>query len=105
MIYTVCGIFSGIPNLDEVLESVEEIVDWMKLGLKLGILHPTLKKIDQEERGCIERCKREMLAAWLRGDDNAREQTWSTLVDSLKKMDKISLAKEMERVKVMAPSY
>ena len=68
----------------------------MKLGLKLGILHPTLKKIDHEERGCIESCKREMLAAWLRGDDNAREQTWSTLVDALKRMDKISLAEKIE---------
>ena len=89
------GIFSGISNLDEVLKSVEEIVDWMMLGLKLGILHPTLKKIDHEERGHIESCKREMLAAWLQ-DDNAKEQTWSTLVDALKKMDKMSIAGKIE---------
>ena len=92
--------FSGISNLDEVLESVEEIVDWMKLGLKLGVKYPTLEKIEEEQRGCvqIERCKRKMLAAWLRGGDNAREQTWSTLVDALKRMDKISLAEKIESI-------
>ena len=94
-----CGIFSGISNLDEVLESVEEIVDWMKLGLKLGVKYPTLEKIEEEQRGCvrIERCKREMLAAWLRGD-GVKEQTWSTLVDALKRMDKISLAQKIESI-------
>ena len=51
----------------------------MALDLTLGILHPMLKKIDDEQRGHIERCKREMLAAWLQGEDNinAKEQTWS----------------------------
>ena len=59
----------------------------MELGLKLGIQYPTLKKIEEERRGRIEACKMEMLAAWLQGDDNAKEQTWSTLVDTLRSMD------------------
>ena len=71
-----------------MLESVKDIADeWVALGLKLGILYPTLRKIDEEQRGRIERCKREMLAAWLQGEDNAKEQTWSTLAIALGKID------------------
>ena len=79
-----------------MLESVKDIADeWVALGLKLGILYPTLRKIDEEQRGRIERCKREMLAAWLQGEDNAKEQTWSTLAVALEKIDKITLAREI----------
>ena len=70
----------------------------MDLGLEL----------DHKERGCIESCKRalEMIAAWLRGDDNAREQTWSTLVDALKSIDQNSrknelLVKECKKIIVL----
>ena len=76
-----------ISDLDDVLESVDEVVDWMKLGLKLGVLYPTMRKIEEEQRGRVERCKREMMAAWLQGEDNAREQTWSTLADAVDKID------------------
>ena len=68
----------------------------MDLGLQLGIEYRTLQKIDEEQRGRIEKCKREMLAAWLQGEDNAKEQTWSTLVDALKKMGKIALAETIK---------
>ena len=65
---------------------MKEIVDWMNLGLKLGIHYSTLEKIEEESRR-IEKRKREMVAAWLRGEDNAKEQTWSTLVDAVDKID------------------
>ena len=71
----------------------------MELGLKLGIQYPTLKKIKEDQRGCgIEACKMEMLAAWLQGDDNAEEQTWSTLVDALRSMDQNVLADKIENM-------
>ena len=81
-----------------MLESVKDITDeWVSLGLKLGILYPTLRKIDDEQRGRIERCKREMLAAWLQGEDNAKEQTWSTLAVALGKIDKITLSEKIKK--------
>ena len=64
-----------------------EIVDWKELGLKLGLHYNTLEEIDEEQRGRIRRCRREMIAAWLQGEDNAREQTWSTLADAVDKID------------------
>ena len=70
-----------------VLESVKDIVDWKELGLKLGLYLPTLEIIEEEQHRVVKRCKREMLAAWLQGEDNAKEQTWSTLVDAVDKID------------------
>ena len=78
---------SDTSDLDDVVESVKKLNDWKSLGDKLGIDYNTLEKIDEEQRGRIERCKREMLAAWLQGEDNAKEQTWSTLVDAVGKID------------------
>ena len=78
---------SDTSDLDDVVESVKGLNDWRRLGDKLGIDYNTLEKIDEEQRGRIERCKREMLAAWLQGEDNAKEQTWSTLVDAVDKID------------------
>ena len=76
-----------ISHLNAVLESVKHIVDWKELGLKLGLHYHTMEKIDDEQRGRIERCKKEMLAAWLQGEDDAKKQTWSTLVDAVHRID------------------
>ena len=76
-----------ISDLDDVVESVKEMVDWKELGDKLGILYHTLEMIDEEQNRRIKKCKREMLAAWLQGEDNAKEQTWSTLADAVDKID------------------
>ena len=86
-----------ISDLDAVLESVKEIsVDWMELGLKLGIEYSTLEKIEAERRRIDDR-KREMLAAWLRGEDNAKEQSWLTLVTALEEMEKITLSEKIKK--------
>ena len=76
-----------ISDLDCVLDTVKEIIDWKDLGLKLGLYYHTLEIIDEEQRGRIQRCKREMLAAWLQGEDDAKEQTWSTLVNTVEKIN------------------
>ena len=76
-----------ISRLVDVHESVNEIVDWKELGLHLGLLWHTLRSIEEEQRGNVRKCRVEMLAAWLRGEDNAKEQTWSTLVDAVEKID------------------
>ena len=73
-----------ISDLVDVQESVKEIVsDWKTLGLHLGLLWHTLKSIEEEQHGHVEKCRMEMLAVWLQGKDNAKEQTWSTLVDAV----------------------
>ena len=80
----IVGFFADISDLDDVLDSAKKIVDWRGLGIKLGLHYNTLETIDEEQRGRVQRCKREMLAEWLRGKDDAKEQTWSTLEDAIK---------------------
>ena len=83
-----------ITDLEEVEESVKEIVDWMGLGLKLGLLPSTLQIIETDVR-TVNKCKREMLAAWLKGEDKSKDRTWSTLVDALHKLNHHSLAEKI----------
>ena len=66
----------------------------MSLGLKLGLYHSTLKKIETDVR-TVNKCKREMLAAWLKEEDNSKDRTWSTLVNAVHKTNHHSLAEEI----------
>ena len=56
---------------------------WDKLGLKLGLLHPTLKAIRATNNNDPTRCLTDMLAHWLRGTDGV---TWNILGLALKGM-------------------
>ena len=51
---------------------VNKLNDWKSLGLKLGLLYPTLKRIEEDNRG-IDKCLTEMLAAWLQQKDNVSQ--------------------------------
>ena len=66
----------------------------MGLGLKLGLFYSTLQKIETDVRA-VNKCKREMLAAWLKGEDKSKDRTWYTLVDAVHKMNHRSLAEEI----------
>ena len=41
-------------------KSLKNLVDWQSLGLELGLLYPTLKRIKKEQCGDINDCKMEM---------------------------------------------
>ena len=66
----------------------------MGLGLKLGLFYSTLQKIETDVR-TVNKCKREMLAAWLKGEDNSKDRTWYTLRDAVNKIQHHSLAEEI----------
>ena len=68
----------------------------MGLGLRLGLLYSTLKKIEEDLSG-VDKCKREMLAAWLQGEDNSKDRTWSTLVYALHGINHHSLADDISQ--------
>ena len=59
----------------------------LRFTYDLGLLWHTLKSIEEEQHGRVEKCRMEMLAVWLQGKDNAKEQTWSTLVDAVGRID------------------
>ena len=63
-------LYTGIADLAQVKRFLRNVNNWQSLGLELGLLHPTLKRIEKEQRGLIEECKTEMLVAWLQQQDN-----------------------------------
>ena len=57
-----------------MLAVIHDLNDWKELGLQLGLLYSSLKKIDLEQRGIISSCKIEMLSAWLQRQDNVQQK-------------------------------
>ena len=89
------SIYTGIADLFEVKTALKNVVDWIDLGLALGLHYPTLQKIDDEKRGKVNSCMREMLAAWLKKQDNVSQvgaPSWSVLQTALRKIEENELA-------------
>ena len=58
-------------DLVDVLEIVESVSDWSRLGMTLGLLyHPTLTDIETYRHFQVKDCKKDMLLAWLQRKDN-----------------------------------
>ena len=74
----------------DVLEVVESVSDWKRLGLTLGLLYqPTLTDIETYRRGKPDECRIDMLSAWLQQQDNVTQNgvpSWSVLRTALKRM-------------------
>ena len=74
--------------------------EWQSLGLELGLLYSTLKRIENEQREVIDKCKTEMLAAWLQQQDNASKSgvpSWEVLQEGLKNINENKLASEIDQ--------
>ena len=72
-----------------MLGVIRDLNDWKDLGLQLGLLYSTLKRIDLEQRGFINSCRIDMLSAWLQQQDNVSQKgvpSWSVLRAALKSM-------------------
>ena len=69
---------------------------WKKLGLALGLLYPTLQKIERAQHDNMDDCMMEMLAAWLQQQYNVFLKgvpSWSVLRTALE--EKHQLASEI----------
>ena len=72
-----------------MLAVIRDLNDWKDLGLQLGLLYPTLKRIDLEQRGIINSCRIDMLSAWLQQQDNVSQRgvpSWCVLRAALQSM-------------------
>ena len=79
-------VYTGIADLFEVKMKLKHFNDWQNLGLALGLFYPTLKRIDEEQRGAVDKCTTDMLAAWLQQQDNITRKgvpSWLTLKTAL----------------------
>ena len=90
-------LYTGIADLFRVQTFVKHVVNWKNLGLALGLLYPTLHKIEREQHDKADDCMREMLAAWLQQQDNVSQHgipSWSVLQTALKNVGENELANE-----------
>ena len=74
---------------------IHDLNDWKELGLQLGLLYPTLERIDREQRGRISGCKIDMLTAWLEQQVNVSQRgvpSWSVLRGALQRIGEHELA-------------
>ena len=68
--------------------------NWWQLGIELGLLYPTLENIDTQRRGNVGNCTMDMLASWLKQQDNVSSNngpTYQQLIESLSKLGENSL--------------
>ena len=93
--------FSDITHLSAVFEALKKQFPcrrWFELGLLLGILQPTLQKIEVDHRNDVVRCLQECLTCWLRRVDQVDENgrpSWDVLVSALKKMEENYVAENI----------
>ena len=95
---TVVLLYTGIDDLFEVQMCLKSVLHWKKLGLALGLLYPTLQKIEKEQHEKVDDCLMEMLAAWLQQQDNVCKKgdpSWVVLRTALEKIGERQLASEL----------
>ena len=87
----------NIVDLFKAKVFLKSVVDWQSLGLALGLLYPTLKRIKKEQHGDISDCMMEMIAAWLQQQDNVSQNpSWSVLRTALRSIGENELASSSE---------
>ena len=95
-VVTVVLLYTGIDDLFKVKMKLKNLNDWQSLGLALGLLYPTLKKIDEDQRGKTDKCMMDTIAAWLQKKDNVRSNpSWAVLRTALVNIDENELADQI----------
>ena len=94
-VLTVLLLYIGIADLHMVQMRLKSLVHWKKLGLALGLLYPTLQKIEIAKHDNVDDCMIEMLAGWLQQQDNVGVPSWSVLRTALEEIGEHQLASEI----------
>jgi hypothetical protein len=81
-------IFTDLPNVEVVLESVKSVMnEYYWIGTQLGLSSDILeKKLDSD----LEQHMKEILSAWLKEEhnrDSSGASTWKKLCDALESID------------------
>ena len=57
-----------------LVTALSTVYQWFPLGIHLGLSHPTLKTIEENQMRQVERCRIDMLAMWLKGSEENRNK-------------------------------
>ena len=89
---------AGIDKLVDVQNALKNVNNWLSLGLKLGLLYPTLKQIETDSRNKVEQCKTKMIAAWLNQQGDVLQvgvPSWLVLQTALREIDENNVADQI----------
>ena len=70
---------------------------WFVFGMKLGLLHPTLKEIEANFGKDVAKCLMECLSLWLTTKADSATLTWQTLAGALRRIEKIAVAEKIQK--------
>ena len=79
----------------DVLDVIDCVSDWKRLGLTLGLLYRTLTRIEKNRQLQQDDCISDMLSAWLEQQDNVSQRgvpSWSVLRAALQRIGEHELA-------------
>ena len=91
-----------------MLETVDDVTNWKRLGLVLGLRYPTLTRIQKYQHGNLQDCKLEMLSAWLQQEDDVSLRglpSWQVLQTALRGMGDYSAAEFIEQIYMVSYEY
>ena len=91
-------LITGSEILADVCELLSTCVNWMGLGIQLGLDYSRLRGIEIERHLNVSSCRIDMIAAWLMKEDQVMKKggpTWKQLIQALKKIGEIRLSKEI----------
>ena len=64
--------------------ALSTVYQWFPLGIHLGLSHPTLKTIEENQMRQVDRGRIDMLAMWLKGSEENRNK--QVLQNALRKL-------------------
>ena len=73
---------------------MKPVSDWHSLGIYLDLKTHQLNTIEKNHRGDDERCRTEMLIAWL---NSMTTPTWEAIVDALRQMEQGGVANNIQK--------
>ena len=85
-------LYAVIDDLAEIVMALKNVNNWLHLGLQLGLHNPTLKRIEKDQHELIDKCKTEMLVAWLQQQDNVYNPCCANLKAALEKIGEKQVA-------------
>ena len=98
-----------ISDLNEVIALLERHhyskASYYQLGLCLLLSDNTLRSIEQQYRGEVDRCFMECLSSWLRKTDYVENPTIDTLITALRRLGENAVADGIDREKTSEYSF
>ena len=89
-----CLTAPATPTLKQLKKALKSVSDWHSLGIYLDLKTHQLNTIEKNHHGDDERCRTEMLNAWL---NSTATPTWEAIVEALGEIEQGRVADDIQR--------